>query len=169
MIQSATDRWRDLEAWKKFLDTEFWTNWCTFSMHWSSCEYENWMWIVGSWRWSGRYLDRNADYESPLVTWSTVEYCLTVVCRGPKYVRTGCVVCYDQETLLCAVSQLLFIYFALWCLPILLCHVIILFYIFDSWRWMNNESEDWSPSDIHYTFLSLWNNTCDYFSDDVHL
>ena len=121
-----------------------------------SCEYGDYMWIADTWGCSEQYGVRNAEYGSPLGTWRTVEYFLTVVCRALKYVCTGCVVCYYKETLLCPVSQLLFLYFTLWCLPTLLCHVIILFYIVDSWRWMNNESEDWSPSDTHYTFLSLW-------------
>ena len=56
-----------------------------------------WVWgsnvnYWSSWRCSERYGVRNAEYESPLMTCRTVEYCLTVVCRAPKCVCTSCVV-----------------------------------------------------------------------------
>ena len=55
-----------------------------------------------------RYGVRNAEDESPL-TWSTVEYFLTVVCRAPKCVCTGCVVwrlcCVPCPNCCCYISR----------------------------------------------------------------
>ena len=136
-----------------------------------SCEYGDYMLIADSWRFSKRYGVGMQNMNHPWgleVLWN-IAWPLCVVPRSMCVRDVSCAITRRPCCVPCPVSQLLFIYFTSWCLPTLLCHVIILFYIVDSWRWMGNGSEDWSHSDTHCTFLNLWNNTCDYFGDDVRL